>query len=317
MPKLNIKNPDVYDFLLSVAHYWMKNTAIDGFRLDVPDELPHSFWKDFRKAVKSYNKEAYIVGEIWSDGSKWLAGDQFDGVMNYGLRNALLSFFVKKELKASELDIKLAADKVNLPDCAFYSMLNLLGSHDTPRILSVCSGDTVSIYKMIIFIMSYPGAPCIYYGDEIGISGDKDPQNRKCMEWDEAKWNMEIFNFYKKAIALRNENIELRRGALFTYSLDEKAGVYSFARVYKNSAVVAFFCNSGELPKEAINFQKVFNLTDFAPSAFTEFKIAAVTDLMSGAVKKYDLKDKKEFEISAKKEGFALYKISFEKAENK
>jgi glycosidase len=166
MPKLNIKNPEVYDFLLSVAHYWMKNTAIDGFRLDVPEELPHSFWKDFRKAVKSYNKEAYIVGEIWSDGSKWLAGDQFDGVMNYGLRNALLSFFVKKDIKASELDIKLAADKVNLPDSAFFSMLNLLGSHDTPRILSVCGGDTAALYKMIIFIMTYPGAPCVYYGDD-------------------------------------------------------------------------------------------------------------------------------------------------------
>ncbi len=317
MPKLNIKNPDVYDFLLSVAHYWMKNTAIDGFRLDVPEELPHSFWKDFRKAVKSYNKEAYIVGEIWSDGSKWLAGDQFDGVMNYRLRNSLLSFFVKKDIKAGELDIKLAADKINLPDSAFFSMLNLLGSHDTPRILSVCGGDKATLYKMITFIMAYPGAPCVYYGDEIGLDGDKDPQNRKCMEWDGSKWKMDIYNFYKKAIAWRNDNIELRRGALFTYSTDDKAGVYSFARVYKNSAVVATFSNSGELAGQAVNFRKIFNFTDYEPSAFADFKTAAVTDLISGAIEKYDIKDKKEFETGVKKDGFALYKISFEKAENK
>lgn len=165
--------------------------------------------------------------------------------------------------------------------------------------------------------MAYPGAPCVYYGDEIGLDGDKDPQNRKCMEWDESKWDMGIYNFYKRAIALRNDNIELRRGAIFTYSADDKAGIYSFARVYKNSAVVAAFCNSGELAGQKLNFVKIFNFTDYEPSALGDFKTAVVTDLISGEVKKYAIKDNKEYETGVKKEGFALYKISFEKAENK
>ncbi|HBC76380.1 MAG: hypothetical protein A2008_02930 [Candidatus Wallbacteria bacterium GWC2_49_35] len=317
MPKLNIKNQKVYDYLLTVPAHWLKTSAVDGFRLDVPEQLPHSFWKDFRRTVKSVNKDACIIGEIWADGSKWLAGDQFDSVMNYKLRNDLIAFFVKKEISADQLDVKLAADKINLPDSAFFSMFNLLGSHDTPRILTVCGGDMAALKNMIMFIMTYPGAPCVYYGDEIGLDGGKDPDNRRCMIWDESKWNKSLLDFYKKAIAARNENIELRRGELFTYSADAKTGIYSFVRVYGNSSVLAAFNNSKKDGSIRADLKKISGYMDAESGAAERLKTAIVTDIISGASKKYDAAVTDGFGIGVAAGGFAVYKVSFVSVENK
>ncbi len=313
MPKLNIKNEKVYEYLLSVARRWME-FKIDGFRLDVPEELPHSFWKDFRKTVKKADPAAYIVGEIWADGSKWLTGDQFDGIMNYKLRNDLISFFVKKEIKAAELDARLAYDKVNLPDSAFYSMLNLLGSHDTPRILTVCGGNLNALKSMVAFIMAYPGAPCIYYGDEIGLEGGKDPDNRRCMVWDKSKWNMEIFDFYQKATRIRNSNIELRRGELYTWRCDN-AGLYSFIRTHGGSCMAAAFNNSTADISLRADFKELFSYSDSPAQDFKSVKFATVTNLFTEEEKKYDVKSDGGFNMSIKKEGFAIYRIRFEMAE--
>lgn len=315
MPKLNIKNPEVYSYLLGVPAHWMKAGEIDGFRLDVPEQLPHSFWKDFRRAVKSVKKDAFIVGEIWSDGSKWLAGDQFDSVMNYRLRNWLISFFVNGEIGADQLDAKLAGDKIKLPDAAFYSMFNLLGSHDTPRIASVCAGRPDALKNMIMFVMAYPGTPCIYYGDEIGLEGGKDPQNRRCMEWDESKWDRGLFEFYKKAIALRNENAELRRGGLYTYSAESGSGLYSFVRTLENSAVVAIFSNSRGGGKLHIDAGRVFAMT--AAESGARAKVAGVRELAGSRAKRRGAADDGGFDVEIAPGGFALYRISFERTETR
>ncbi len=321
MPRLNIKNPSVYEYLLNAARHWMETGLIDGYRLDVPEQLPHSFWKDFRKMVKSIDCQAYIVGEIWEDGSKWLAGDQFDAVMNYKLRNALISFFVKKEITSAEFDIKLAFDKISLPDSAFYSMFNLLGSHDTPRILTVCNGSAAVLKQLVLFIMTYPGTPCVYYGDEIGLCGGKDPDNRGCMKWDETQWNMDIYNFYKKAIAIRNENIELRRGEVFTYPLSEEAlkndGLYSFVRVYKNSAVAVVFNNGGGRRDVKFLFKTIYNFIEGGRAGYAGYKKILVSNLINGVVTEYSPCFADGFDAAVEKEGFAVYKISFVNDENK
>ncbi|HNY10209.1 MAG TPA: glycoside hydrolase family 13 protein, partial [Candidatus Wallbacteria bacterium] len=306
LPKLNVKNTDVYNYLLTVPQYWMK-TGIDGFRLDVPNELPHSFWKDFRKIVKACSKESYIVGEIWADGSPWLSGDQFDAVMNYKLRNQIISFFVKREITPLKLDEMLNENKAGLSESAFFSMMNMLDSHDTPRFLTVCGGD-VSVFKSAIaFVMCYPGAPSIYYGDEIGLTGEKDPDNRKCMQWNEKEWNKDIYEFYKKIIAVRNGCLELRRGDIFTLAAEKDSKIYSFVRVYKNSATVCVFNqddkNAGEFSVDA---DYILNLMDIVRDSVKKIK---VTELYSGKEDKIELEKATSFKVSIPAKGFGIYKF--------
>lgn len=313
MPKLNIKNHDVYDYLLSVPGYWM-NRGIDGFRLDVPNELPHAFWKDFRKTVKQRNSSAYIVGEIWSDGAKWLAGDQFDSIMNYKLRNFLISFFVKNEMKPSELNSKLSSDKINISEAAFFSLFNLAGSHDTPRILSVCNGDIKKVENIIAFIMAYPGSPCIYYGDEIGLTGEKDPANRKCMQWNEAKWNKDIHNFYKKIIGIRNENIELRRGDIFTLEASDEDRFIAFVRPYGNSAVICSYNLSKKDISRSYKPQNIYSFLSYSQDAPEKLQKIKVSNLMEGETKDLEKSDIKEIETITRAETFSIYKISFDES---
>ncbi|HPI40775.1 MAG TPA: glycoside hydrolase family 13 protein, partial [Pseudobdellovibrionaceae bacterium] len=185
LPKFNTKNPEVREFLFNVVEYWT-HFGIDGWRLDVPMEInDDSFWQEFRRRVHAINPEAYIVGEIWEEADRWLKGDQFDGVMNYQLSRACIGFFLADHLNEEELqkcgykDIqRLSAfdfsKRLNelmtiYPKPATYCQMNLLGSHDTPRILTSGSGDVAGVKMSFLCLMTIPGAPCIYYGDEIGM----------------------------------------------------------------------------------------------------------------------------------------------------
>jgi len=307
LPKLNIKNTDVYNYLLTIPEYWMR-TGIDGFRLDVPNELPHSFWKDFRKIVKKHLKDSYIVGEIWADGSPWLSGDQFDAVMNYKLRNQIISFFVKREITPLKLDEMLSENKTGLSESAFFSMMNMLDSHDTPRFLTVCVGDASVFKSALAFIMCYPGAPSIYYGDEIGLTGEKDPDNRKCMQWNEKEWNKDIYDFYKKIIAVRSENIELRRGDIFTLAAEKDSKIYAFVRVYKNAASVCIFNqddkNAGEFSIEPGRILRLLNIKRSA------IKKIMVSEPVIGKDSEKELGRGSSFKASIPAKGFWIYKFS-------
>lgn len=210
MPKLNTEHPEVKKYLLEVARYWIEEVGIDGWRLDVANEVDHAFWREFRHTVKAANPDAYILGEIWHDSLAWLQGDQFDAVMNYPFTNAVLDFFAKGTLDAAgfanAIGKQLAAYSQQVTETAF----NLLDSHDTPRLLTLCKGDERKMRLAALFQLTYPGAPCIYYGDEVGMDGAGDPDCRKCMIWDEAEQNRDLFAFYKQAIALRKEHPALR-----------------------------------------------------------------------------------------------------------
>ena len=214
LPKFNTDNPDVRDYLFSVGEYWMKR-GIDGWRLDVPNEIDDdSFWQEFRRRIKAINPEAYIVGEIWDEPSRWLKGDQFDGVMNYPLRRAVLAYlFDEKPIDLAEFAKRL---REAFPAGRFGVPMNLLGSHDTIRLVSLpCSNlQRVKLAFAILFFL--PGAPCIYYGDEIGMEGGKDPDNRRSFPWDKLSDGRRspVFRFLNELIALRNRERVLRDGAL-------------------------------------------------------------------------------------------------------
>jgi glycosidase len=196
--------------------------------------------------VKSINSEAYIVGEIWDDASSWLRGDQFDAVMNYRFRGACVGFIALENRSAAQFDTILTTQRSQYPDEVNYVLQNLIGSHDTERYLTLCNGNEDKEKLSVLFQMTYPGAPMVYYGDEIGMLGGKDPDCRKTMEWDSTKWNHGLRAWYKNLIALRNAHPVFRRGTFATVLVDEARKLYGFERRYgKQRASVVLNNTSG------------------------------------------------------------------------
>jgi neopullulanase len=237
---------------LDVARYWI-DFGIDGWRLDVPNEInDDSFWQEFRRRVKRANPEAYIVGEIWQDARRWLQGDQFDAVMNYLFTEAVLGYFITdldlKEVRRAggyshvgpinQREFTSAIDNLlAMYDPAVTQVqLNLLDSHDTPRFITCARGDESALRLAMLFMFTYPGAPCIYYGDEVGLDGKHDPDCRKTFPWDENRWNHDLRAYFQRCAALRKAHPALRRGS-YTVLLSEN-GMYAFARQLNSEAVV-------------------------------------------------------------------------------
>ncbi len=191
----------------------MEETGIDGWRLDVANEVDHKFWRGFRDLVKELNPDAYILGEVWTDARVWLQGDQFDAAMNYPFMYAMHKFVTGKADGAQfahSLTTNLMGHQRQVNEVAF----NLLGSHDTARILTVC-GENVQKQMLAAAVMfTYVGTPCIFYGDEIGLSGENDPDCRKCMEWQTEKQDRKLFRFYQKLISIRKSEPALRDGSI-------------------------------------------------------------------------------------------------------
>jgi cyclomaltodextrinase len=230
LPKWNTDNPQVREYLMQVAEYWLRE-GIDGWRLDVPFCITSpGFWNEFRTRVKAINPEAYIVGEIWWNGTNYLMGDQLDAVMNYPLGGAIIQFTGQQHLvrteRRGETDwdpypaitgdhyAEKAEHLANKYDWqVVQAQLNLLDSHDTPRVLTMAGGDHATVRLATILTMTYPGAPCVYYGDEIGIPGHNDPDCRRTFPWEgRASWDMDALNYHKQLIALRKAHRALRNG---------------------------------------------------------------------------------------------------------
>jgi neopullulanase len=234
LPKLNTDHPDVREFLLSVAEHWLR-FGIDGWRLDVPAEIDDAaFWAAFRQRCRAIRPDAYLVGEIWSVAPDWVGPERFDALMDYPLAEAILGY-----VGGSSLDMAVvqghreyrrwlrpldgagfAARLVELlgvydPDVVAVQ-LNLLGSHDTPRPLTVLGGDRAALRMATLLQCTLPGAPSIYYGDEIGLTGGNDPANRGAFPWDEARWDRDIRIHSEALIALRAAERAVRHGATLT-----------------------------------------------------------------------------------------------------
>ncbi|HEY7589916.1 MAG TPA: glycoside hydrolase family 13 protein [Candidatus Limnocylindrales bacterium] len=232
LPKLNVADPGVRAHLLEAAEHWIR-FGIDGWRLDVPEEIrDETFWLEFRAQVRAANPEAYLVGEIWHVAPEWLAGDRFDGLMNYPLAEAILSFAGAGHLdepllrshheygpRVQLLDGAAFAARVSELHAAYRpeaaaAQLNLLDSHDSPRFHSLVRCDRASYRLAVLLQATLPGAPCIYYGDEIGLEGGLDPDSRRAFPWDESRWDVELLSFVRAAIAMRHAEAPLRRGEL-------------------------------------------------------------------------------------------------------
>lgn len=183
MPKFNTSNPEVCKYLLNIATYWIKEFDIDGWRLDVSDEVSHDFWRQFRKAVKNTKPNCAIIGENWHDANIYLQGDQFDSIMNYAFTKACLDFFAFDRFNAVEMSDKLNELLMRNTDPVNRMMLNLLDSHDTDRFLTRVNGNINKLMCAIALIYFYIGAACIYYGTENKMIGGFDPDCRRTFDW--------------------------------------------------------------------------------------------------------------------------------------
>jgi cyclomaltodextrinase len=240
LPKFNTGNPQVRRYLFDVAKYWI-DQGIDGWRLDVPNEIDDDeFWAEFRQVVKQTNPEAYLVGEIWKVDSRWVGPNHFDGLINYPLREALVGLIAEHSLSSKDFVQDLISLFEAYPLENTFSHYLPLGTHDTPRLTTVLKGDQRKLKLSYLMQFSCPGAPAIYYGDEIGLDGGKDPDSRRAFPWEESAWDHELRSFIRRLIQLRREHDELRRGQV-AFIPCEPAGVIAMARKLPESAVLLVF----------------------------------------------------------------------------
>ncbi len=202
MPKLNSSNSEVQRFVCDIGARYVKEYGIDGWRLDVSDEVSHDLWRGFRKTVKALNPDCLILGENWHDSYPFLIGDQFDGVMNYPFTKACLDGFKKPGLSAAALAGRLNGLLVREKGPINQMMLNLLDSHDTHRFFSEVDEDKDRLLAALALLLVYPGMPCVYYGTEIPLPGGYDPDSRRCFPWGQPQ-NGEYQKALRRLLALR------------------------------------------------------------------------------------------------------------------
>ncbi len=204
MPKLNQNNPETAKYFIDVALYWLRKAHIDGWRLDVADEIGHKFWKELRKAVKSEFPDALLVGEVWHYAPDFLQGDEWDSVMNYPFYRAVIASACSDN-PPSRIANDLNFLKGRLHPGTLPLLWNLLDSHDTPRLLHLSGGDKRRMKLAIAIQMLSPGCPFIYYGDEYGLEGGRDPDCRRGMLWDETRQDAETYTWYRRLIEVRKD----------------------------------------------------------------------------------------------------------------
>ena len=263
LPKLNTDNPEVREYLMGIAERWIRFGA-DGWRLDVPDQIEDDgFWREFRRRVKAVNPEAYIVAEIWSTDPEVLRGDMYDALMNYPLGSAAVSFAGAGRIDRAVADthagvgahihdddgpafaVRLTEVLTAYPPDVAAVQLSIIDSHDTPRALTVCSGDVAAARLIFLAEMTVPGAPCIYYGDEIGLPGGFDPDCRRSFPWARPEtWDHELLAYVTAAVTLRHAQPALRHGSFRVLAAHGPAIAWLRERDGETPIVVAL--NNGE-----------------------------------------------------------------------
>ncbi|MDL2324512.1 glycoside hydrolase family 13 protein [Ruminococcaceae bacterium OttesenSCG-928-A16] len=241
MPKLNTSNREVRQYILDIMKHWL-TVGIDGWRLDVADEVDYSVWEYAHVEIKDAFPDALLLGESWGDAGKMLSGRQLDTVMNYLFRDAMLGFFAHDTLDATGLAARLGSILSRYHSVTNHLLYNLLDSHDTPRFLTECEGNIDCLKLAVAFQMLYLGCPAVYYGDEIGILGENDPDSRRCMPWTKSKWNKPLLDWYRQLIRIRKENIAIQEGAFYTVLC--QGDVYAFARTVPGQEIYIVFNRS-------------------------------------------------------------------------
>lgn len=202
MPKLNTANQKVQEYFADVGKYWIKQFGVDGWRLDVANEIDRNFWRKFRTAIKEAKPDAVLIGEVWENAETWLRGDAFDSVMNYDFRKHCREYFAAEKYTASDFAGAMTDMFLRYPKQISLGQLNLLDSHDVARFLSLCDGNREKWMAAFAYLCISPGVPSIFYGDEKGMEGIREEEYRSPMLWEEKE---EITSFVKKCIRIRKD----------------------------------------------------------------------------------------------------------------
>ena len=260
MPKLNTGNPEVMKYLCEVGTYWIEEADIDGWRLDVANEINHDFWRKFRSAVREKKQECFLIAEIWEDSNIWLQGDQFDSSMNYTFSYLCRDFFATRSISVSEFDQQIQKMIMRYPEKISLAQMNFLDSHDVPRFLSYCDGDRRRMRLAFFYLFMSMGIPSVFYGDECFIQGKTEPEYRAAMDWNKGK--NEAFAAW---IRIRKTYKALSNGKYKTIMTDDERGIYAFLREYENEKILVLI-NNGDVeqridknffPEENLHFINV------------------------------------------------------------
>ena len=259
MPKLNLKNPEVEKFITDVACYWIKECNIDGWRMDVGDEISHYFWKNFRRAVKAVKKDMLIIGEIWHYAGDFLEGDEWDTVMNYPFYLNLIDLLADEKIQVSQFIQNLGYLKGRLNKKCYPLMWNLIDSHDTARFLHLCNGNKKKQHLAAAFQLLLPGMPMIYYGDEFAMPGANDPDCRRGMYWDEEYQDKEMYEWYKKLLWIRKKHACISEGELIgAITKDEEETIVLIRKNVEETIASIFNCSSNA--KNFSEYEGKYNL---------------------------------------------------------
>lgn len=215
-PKFNTSNKEVRKFLTQIAKHYIEKFHIDGWRLDVSDEVSHNFWTYFRNQIKEIDRDLLIIGENWHDAKSFLRGDQFDSIMNYAFTKQVLDFLAYRKISAQGLAHKLNKLLIRNTSIVNESMLNLLDTHDTHRFYTEVMGNLDRLLQALAIMFSFVGAPCIYYGTELPLFGGYDPDNRRCFDWNKLDPKSYYFGLLKALIKLRKNKI-IQSGSFKAY----------------------------------------------------------------------------------------------------
>ncbi|OEH84618.1 4-alpha-glucanotransferase [Desulfuribacillus stibiiarsenatis] len=294
LPNVEELDPYYQDFIIeqenSVLKQWIQLGA-KGWRLDVADELPDSFIKKFWKTMKEFDKETILIGEVWEDASnktsygnrrEYLLGQELDSVMNYPFRNAVIDFLMNRS-DANKIHQQLMSLYENYPLHYFYSTMNLVGTHDSTRILTVLNDNIDKLKLAVIWQMTFPGVPCIYYGDETGVTGGEDPHNRKPFPWNDQ--NHELINWYKKIVAIRNHYDVFQTGSW--QSIAPSNQVYGYIRTIENQ-------------QDVFGYKKLDNLAVVVMNSSDTQTVSVDIDTHQWMIEgfMYDLTDDVEFVVN-------------------
>lgn len=255
LPELNYKNPEVREYILDVVRYWL-SLGVKGIRLDAPKEVPHEFWQELYRVAKEIDPEVLIIGEIWDDASPWINNKEFDSTMNYVYRKLMIKFFIERIKRPSRFAKELGMDLTRYPEPVVHVLYNMVSSHDVERFLTLARGNVDLIKPFVIFQFTYLGAPAIYYGDEVGMEGGKDPDCRRPMIWDPEKQNQDLLNLYKTMIKIRRSYPALQRGSFRVVYTDDKRRIFAFEREYEGERIISVINNSDDVHTLTIPFEE-------------------------------------------------------------
>lgn len=257
MPKLKTSNKEVQDYLIKIGKYWIEEFDVDGWRLDVSDEVSHDLWKRFRKEIKSAKADAVIIGENWHNAEAFLRGDELDSIMNYAFTNTCLDYF-KGKISAQKASDKLNMILMRNRDAANRMMLNFLDTHDTPRFITEIGGSLDKTLAALALSVVYMGANSLYYGTEVGLEGKGDPDCRRTFPWEKIEEKQDVLGKIKEILAVKKHET-IKNGGIKIYSEEDLLILERFV----NEKTLSLVINLGEEKNFDLGYKEILAAGNF------------------------------------------------------